>query len=311
MTSLNFKSIGHKVGTFIYLTDEKQLFGIKKAGKKATTYRCVRRSCKYGIKVSINGKKCTRVKENISHNHADNAEIQYLDLIARSEAVKQREVNYHKEQNNVVKNTNSVINTEIDIIIVEESENEVEISSKNIPGPSHKLAETSNNDKENQKPKHNIVKNPRIKIINNTLIKKGSNEISSDHTKQVQVELKKVTVENLFEEIGPTFDYIVENLPMDRTALFPPGLATFRYQPLVKLGKIDICNGCGGSSIDIFFLPCKHKFCVNCANKHKVDFETYLIEDLGLTEKEARTISAACSKCGSHIVKTCKVFTST
>lgn len=81
--SLAFKIVKHGDNKhFVYVVDEKQLFGVLKPGKKATTYRCRNRksNCKCTIKIK-NG-ICTYGKNNIPHNHENNGEHDYLIVSA-------------------------------------------------------------------------------------------------------------------------------------------------------------------------------------------------------------------------------------
>lgn len=97
----------------------------------------------------------------------------------------------------------------------------------------------------------------------------------------------------------------------NKTVVFPSKLKIYKkYQPLIKIRNVKICIRCKISKADMFFLPCKHGFCNDCASNCTKKFEKFLLKDIGLTKKEAKTISAACFKCALHIKETCRVFES-
>lgn len=319
MSALKFETVKHKKGTFIYIINEKQLYGVKKAGKKATAYRCTTRSCNSRIKISKDGKTCTRIKESRLHNHANNAEIKYLELKAR--------IGLENDEINSIKNAVEVYAHDLPKINIAENSSKIDKSdSPNMESENNIQVLIDTNDINNSA---NIINKEQVINCEEKNVKTDTILPVSDLNKELPSISSSVFTPTLLanNDIVKNTMNISSNAAIEKdsnmmcletveptlyckTVAFPNKLKIYKkYQPSIEMREIKICDKCSSPGIKILFLPCKHKFCIGCAHKSTKKFQKYLINDLGLSKKAAATISSACFKCKLHIREKCKIFT--
>lgn len=144
--------------------------------------------------------------------------------------------------------------------------------------------------------KTNIILVPKSKIIYTGIIN------------PTRVMSQKITKDNYIGRIAPALNYIMWYAPSNKIINANSEFISFKYQPIVLIKNINICDGCKSPKIGLLFLPCQHKFCVVCAHKLSTKFKTYLSECLGLSKNVIPITPIACYECGTKVDKCLKTF---
>lgn len=344
--SVTFEIVKHSNDKhFVYLVDEKQLFCVLKSGKKATTYRCRNRKSNCKCTIKIRNGTCTYVKSGIPHNHDNDGERDYRIMSALNNI----EDEHDKAASEGKKLTARDLFNKANIRNVKFNANKrrmrrrVQKARKNFAGsdgenlleglstlndnPSTSEGINSNSiDQESENLPETVNETEKTTVLSDILIEPST---STEITSNESIDLQNSCVVDQIEKLPIVLDEVMQstdgtpininnknltrgNARINKTVASTGKLKIFKkYQPEIKLRNVNICINCNFSKAEMFFLPCKHGFCICCASNRAFRFERYLLNDIGLTKKEAKTISIACYKCNSHVKETCKMFIST